>query len=175
MLVVPATSFPWNGRILARRSIPMASTQVNCGVRCVSSMRSRGWRFYSVAAILVSIQVGISALSAIGMCLDRPHTHGGVPAPDCFMHSSQGDATAPDAPNHSHHSHDDSGPAGGARVACSCPSDPLTLLTIEIAVVPAGISIGFPGSTASAPSERTPSVPDVRPTPLSPPPRPSLS
>ena len=81
-------------------------------------MRSRGWRAYSVAAMLVLIQVGVPAIGAAGMCLDRPHTHGGVPAPDCSMHTSEG-ATAPDASKHSHHSHDDSAPADGARLACS--------------------------------------------------------
>jgi hypothetical protein len=138
-------------------------------------MRSRGWCSYPVAAILVFVQVGVSALGAIVMCLERFHMHGGVPAPDCFMHNSQGAGTAPDAPKHSHHSRHDSTPADGARLACSCPSDLLTLLTTGIAIIPAGISIGLSNVTASVASEPTPSVPNVRPTPLSPPPRPSLS
>jgi hypothetical protein len=138
-------------------------------------MRSRGWHSYAIAATLVFIQVGVSALGTIGMCVDRPHTHGGVPAPDCRMHNSQPMATAPESahPSH-HHQHDDSAPADGARLVCSCSADPLTLLTTEIAVVPA-ISIGLSNLTPLLSSERTPSVPDVRLTPLSPPPRFPLS
>ena len=57
-------------------------------------MRSRGWHSYAVAVALLIIQVSVSALGTIGMCVDRPHTHGGVPAPDCLMHNSQPAGTA---------------------------------------------------------------------------------
>ena len=138
------------------------------GLRGRRPMRSRGWRSYAVAAILVFIHVGMSALGAIGMCLDRPHTHGGVPAPDCFMHTSQGAPRRRTPRKHSHHSHHDSAPAtGSSRVQLSIRS--ADVLTTEIAVVPAGISIGLPNRRRRY-RERTPSVPDVRPTPLSPPP-----
>jgi len=139
-------------------------------------MRSRGWRSYAIVATLVFIQVGVSALGTIGMCMDRPHTHGGVPAPDCLMHNSQPMPTAPGSAHHSHdQQHNHGAPADGARLACSCSADLLAFLTADIAVLPADISIGLPNLTALLSSERTPSMPDVRPTPLSPPPRAALS
>ena len=49
------------------------------GLICCPSMRSRGWRSYAIAATLVFIQVGVSALGTIGMCVDRPRTARGRP------------------------------------------------------------------------------------------------
>jgi len=127
-----------------------------------------------VAAL--AIQLGVSVLGVVGVCVDRPHTHGGIPAPDCLMHMSQPAATAPEATNHSHHHHHDGGtPANTAQLACSCSSDPLTLMTTEIAVVPIGASIDLPGLVTLSSSERAQSAPEVRLAPVSPPPRPSLS
>jgi hypothetical protein len=139
-------------------------------------MRSRGWRWYAVAVALLAVQVSVSALGTIGMCVDRPHTHGGLPAPDCLMHQPQPVGTPPDASPHSHHhQHDNNSSTDTARLACSCAADPLTLLTTEIAVIPGGIAIELPPlATASLP-EPTTSASDMRLAPLSPPPRPSLS
>ena len=132
-------------------------------------MRSRSWRSQALAVAVLAIQLSVSALGVIGMCVDRPHTHGGIPAPDCLMH------TAPEASNHGHHHHDSGTPTNTAQLACSCPSDPLTLLTTEIAVIPIGVSVGLPDLIALSSPERAQSAPDVRRTPLSPPPRPSHS
>jgi hypothetical protein len=139
-------------------------------------MQGRSWRSHAVAVALVAIQLGVSALGVIGMCVDRPHTHGGIPAPDCLMHMSQSASTAPDASNHAHHHHHDGGtPANAPQLSCSCSSDPLTLMTTEIAVFPIGVSIGLPNLVDLSSSERAQSAPDMRLAPLSPPPRPSLS
>lgn len=140
-------------------------------------MPGRNWRSYTVAVVLLAMQLGVSALGVIGMCVDRPHTHGGIPAPDCFMHESHPVSTAPDASQHSHHHHHDGGttPTNGAQLACSCSSDPLTLMTSEIAVFPIGTSIDLPDLVALSSVERAQSVFDMRLAPLSPPPRPSLS
>ena len=138
-------------------------------------MRSRSWRSQAVAVALLAIQLGVSALGVIGMCVDRPHTHGGIPAPDCLMHTSQPASTAPETSNHSHHHHDSNTPSSTAQLACSCSSDPLTLLTTEIAMIPIGVSVDLPNLIALSSPERAQSAPEVRPTPLSPPPRPSLS
>lgn len=124
---------------------------------------------------LLAIQLGVSALGVIGMCVDRPHTHGGIPAPDCLMHMSQPASTAPETSNHSHHHDDSNTPSSTAQLACSCSSDPLTLLTTEIAVIPIGVSVDLPDLIAPSSPERAQSAPEVRPTPLAPPPRPSLS
>jgi hypothetical protein len=123
---------------------------------------------------LLAIQLGVSALGVAGMCVDRPHTHGGIPAPDCLMHSSQ-PVNAPEARNGHHHHHDSGAPTNSAQLACSCSSDPLTLLTTEIAVFPTVISIALPDLVALSSPERAQSTPEVRLAPLSPPPRPSHS
>jgi hypothetical protein len=136
-------------------------------------MRSRRW--YSVAVALLAVQVSVSALGTIDMCVNRPHTHGGVPAPDCLMHQ-QTQGTEPEASHHSHHhQQDNSSSTGTARLACSCSADPLTLLTTEIAVIPGTIAIQRPNIVTVSSPERASSAPDVRLAPLSPPPRPSLS
>ena len=124
---------------------------------------------------LLAIQLGVSALGVIGICVDRPHTHGGIPAPDCLMHMSQPASTAAETPNHSHHHDDSNTPSSTAQLACSCSSDPLTLMMIEIAAIPMGVSVDLPDLIALSSPERAQSAPEVRPTPLAPPPRPSLS
>jgi hypothetical protein len=139
-------------------------------------MRSRGWRWYAVAVALLAVQVGVSALGTIGMCVDRPHTHGGVPAPDCLMHQQQPLGTLPDSSNQGHHHHhDNNSSTDTARLVCSCSADPLTLLTTEIAVMPGPIEVLVPLSVTTSLRERTTPAPDVRRAPLSPPPKPSLS
>lgn len=140
-------------------------------------MRSRSWHSCAVAIALLVIQVGVSTLGTIGMCVDRPHTHGGVPAPDCLMNHTQPASTTAEASHHDHHQHQhgNSTPADGARLGCSCAADPLTLLTTEIAVVPNHISIALPDIAALSTPVQLQSASDVRITPLSPPPRPSLS
>ena len=80
----------------------------------------------AVTMAVLAIQVGVSALGTIGMCVDRPHTHGGVPAPDCFMHQEQPADTTQAASSHGHHYHDSRTSTDGARISCSCASDPLT-------------------------------------------------
>jgi hypothetical protein len=137
-------------------------------------MRTRRWRSYAVTVAILILQVSVSALGMIGMCVDRPHTHGGVPAPDCLMHESQPADTTTEASTHGHHQHNNSTSTDTARVGCSCASDPLTLMTTDVAVV-SNISIALLAWVAPLSLERTQSAPDVRLAPLSPPPRTSLS
>jgi hypothetical protein len=138
-------------------------------------MRGRGWRSYLVTVVVLALQLSVSVLGTVGMCVDRPHTHGGLPAPDCLMHHSQPDSTEPGASSHGHHHQHEGALPDTARLACSCSSDPITLLTTEIAVIPAGVSIGLPDVAASGSHERVQSAPDVRLVPLSPPPKPTLA
>jgi hypothetical protein len=138
-------------------------------------MRTRSWRWYAVSVALLAVHVSMSALGTIGMCVDRPHTHGGVPAPDCVMYHPQ-PGTPPDASYHNHRHHQDNeSSTDTARLACSCSADLVTLLTTEIAVVPGSIGMAVPLLATTPPLERTTPAPDMRPAPLSPPPRPSLS
>jgi hypothetical protein len=139
-----------------------------------SLMRTRRRHSYAVAVAALTLQVGVSALGTIGMCVDRPHTHGGVPAPECLMHETVPDEAAPAASTHGHHHQHDNAPRDAPRVGCSCAADPLTLLTTEIALMPTSIPVALDVVAPSSP-ERMQSAPDVRLAPLSPPPRPSLS
>jgi hypothetical protein len=139
-------------------------------------MRSRSWRSQLVAVAVLALQVSVSVLGTVGVCVDRPHTHGGVPAPHCLMHHTQPDSTAPDTSDHGHHHQHDQGTSPDvARLVCSCSSDPLTLITTEIAVVPIGTSVITPDLVVLSSPEQTRSAPDVRLAPLSPPPKPSLT
>jgi hypothetical protein len=138
-------------------------------------MRTRGRRSHILTVAVLALQVSVSALGTIGVCVDRPHTHGGVPAPDCLMHHSQPDSTAADTSSHGHHQHDENSAADTPRLACSCSSDPLTLMTTEIAVAPLGVSAVMPDLAVPSAPERTDSAPDVRLVPLSPPPKPSIA
>jgi len=137
-------------------------------------MRRRPLRSYAVAVALLAIQVSVSALGTIGLCVDRPHTHGGVPAPECLMHQ-QMQGTEAEAHHSHHHQQDNSSSTGTARLACSCSSDPLTLMTTEIAVLPGTVANQVPNLVTASSPERASSAPDMRLAPLSPPPRPSLS
>src|SRR5262245_52034577 len=139
-------------------------------------MRGRSWRSHAVAVALLAIQLGVSVLGTIGMCVDRPHTHGGIPAPDCLMHQAQSASTTAAAASHGHHHHhDNNAPANSARLACSCSSDPISLLTTEIAILSGGISMPSLDRVAASLPERVGPAPHVRLSPLSPPPRVSLS
>lgn len=145
-------------------------------LRWVVLIRSRSWRSHAVAAALLVVQLGVSVLGVAGLCVDRPHTHGGIPAPDCLMHNSQEVGTVPEASSHSHHHHHDGGtPTNTAQLTCSCSSDPLTLLTTEVAVVPIAAPIELLDLIALSSPERSQSAPEMRLAPLSPPPRPSHS
>ena len=139
-------------------------------------MRNRGWRSPLITVAVLALQMSVSVLGTIGMCVDRPHTHGGVPAPDCVMHHSQPDSTSPDTSSHGHHGHhDESNSPDTPRLVCSCSADLLTLLTSEIAAIPIDVSLTLPDSPVPALHERAQSAPDVRLVPLSPPPKPSLT
>ena len=138
-------------------------------------MRSQGWRSYVLTIAVLALQVSVSVLGTVGMCLDRPHTHGGLPAPDCLMHHAQSESTAPESSSHAHHHQHESTAPDTARIACSCASDPLAFVTSEIAVVPLVISVVTSDLVVMSSPERSQSAPDMRLAPLSPPPRPALS
>jgi hypothetical protein len=139
-------------------------------------MRTRGWHSYLLTVAVLALQVSVSVLGTIGVCVDRPHTHGGVPAPDCLMHHAQPESTAPEtSSNGNHHQHEESSAADTARLACSCSSDPLTLVSTEIAVVPIDTSDVTSDLVVLSSPELTQSAPDVRLVPLSPPPKPSIA
>ena len=138
-------------------------------------MRSRGWLSSLITVAVLALQMSVSVLGTISMCVDRPHTHGGVPAPDCVMHHSQPDGTSPETSNHGHHGHHEGNPPDTPRLACSCSADLLTLLTTEMAAIPVGMTIELLDVAAPALQLRAQSAPDVRLVPLSPPPKPALA
>jgi hypothetical protein len=126
----------------------------------------------AAATLALAVQLAAAALGTVGMCLDRPHTHAGVPAPDCPMHHQQQGEAAVDP---SHHHHHGSQSTSGAAVGCSCSADALLFLLTTPAVIAQPPVLDAP-HVATAPSLfLTERVRGMRVAPLSPPPRPVLS
>jgi hypothetical protein len=122
-----------------------------------------------MAVITLGLQVIVAAVGTVSLCMDRPHTHGGVPAPDCPMHHQQ-PAAATTEDHHQHGAQRDA-TSDASRVGCRCSSDPLSFLISDIGVVPDRISVRLPvpGVLSLMPFKTT--TLDVRIAPLSPPPR----
>jgi hypothetical protein len=86
------------------------------------------------------------------------------------MHQEQPADTTQPASSHGHHHHDSSTSTDGARITCSCASDPLTLVATEVGVL-ASAAVTLPNLVAVSSPYQSKSTPDVRLAPLSPPPR----
>jgi hypothetical protein len=121
------------------------------------------------ALITLTFQLILTTVAALNACVDRPHRHGGVAAPDCAMHH---EASASATPEHHHH-HADGQPestSNAKQIRCRCASEPVPLLTAEAAALTDPVSILF---SKSAPPivASMPTAIDFRVAPLSPPPR----
>ena len=129
-----------------------------------------------VAAVTLSVQLAVAVLGTVGMCLERPHTHGGVPAPDCPMHHQQPDDTAVEPANHHHH-HESTTPSSDSetRIGCRCASDVLSLMLATVAVVSDPAPLVVPAMRPLRLSVLVERMTDAHASPLSPPPRPTLS
>lgn len=133
-------------------------------------------RFIGVTAVVtLTLQLAVTTVAMISVCVDRPHTHGGRSAPDCAMHHQQ--APAPASGNHHEHhaavAHEPT--PDTSRVACRCSSDPLSFLVGDIGAMPDRISVRVPPAVRSTMAAFTSGTIDIRIPPLSPPPRPVLS
>ena len=103
------------------------------------------------ATITLSFQLLLTGFGALTACVDQPHRHGGVAAPDCVMHH-QG-SPSPDAPaattGHHHHgashevaatqasTHPSHAPSDTPSISCRCSSDPMSFLVADNATMPA--------------------------------------
>ena len=119
------------------------------------------------AAIAISFQLIVMSSGALTACVDRPHTHGGIPAPDCVMHhegshhshGSHQPATAPAASEHHHGEHhspahtaspgaDSNAAPDMPQITCGCSSDPMAFLIGDGAALPD--VFGIPAETIAA-------------------------
>ena len=132
------------------------------------------------ATITLSFQLLLTGFGALITCVDQPHRHGGVAAPDCVMHHQP--SHSPDAPaataGHHHGAPHDGAPHDTAsntasdtpRISCRCSSDPMSFLVGEAATLPDTVQAPFqPASPALVTFART-SI-DFTVAPASPPPR----
>lgn len=102
-------------------------------------MRIRRRSIGATAVLTLMLQVAITAFAAISVCVERPHTHGGIATPDCAMHhQSRGKADA--AQHHAHHEHatdTDLDNRSSQQITCRCPSDPSQIYLGQVAVLQA--------------------------------------
>lgn len=91
----------------------------------------------ATAIITVTLQLAITAVATMNVCLERPHTHGGTAAPDCPMHhQSRGN---PDAgQHHSHHGqamNKSVEERSAQQITCRCPSDVTQIYLGQVAIL----------------------------------------
>jgi hypothetical protein len=122
------------------------------------------------AAITLTLQAVTTTIATISACVDRPHAHGGIAAPDCPMHHELASATV-SSPTHQQHADAHHDGASGTHMQCRCTSDPLSALTGETGVIPDRLAVRMPGPVRWGRSPFTETTIDVHATPLSPPPR----
>jgi hypothetical protein len=132
-------------------------------------------RFIGATAVVTSmLQLAVTTVVMINVCMERPHTHAGRAAPDCAMpqQSPPRDVGNP----HAHHAdaHHETAP-DTSRMTCRCSSDPLSFLIGDIGVIPDRISARVPSPARPTIAAFTSGAIDIGLPPLSPPPRPVLS
>jgi hypothetical protein len=133
-------------------------------------------RFIGATAVVTSmLQLAVTTVAMISVCMERPHTHAGRAAPDCAMHLQQSPPRDVGNP-HAHHAeaHHETAP-DTSRMTCRCSSDPLSFVVGDIGVIPDRISARVPSPAPSTIATVTSAAIDLRVPPLSPPPRPILS
>ena len=130
----------------------------------------------AIAALALSVQLTVAILGTVGLCLERAHTHAGVPAPDCLMHhTASPDVPGEPAQHHHHHSPDTTPPTGTTSIGCSCAGDALLLLLAPAAVLAEPSRLTTPGVAVADLPPVTERLVELHAAPLSPPPRASLS
>jgi len=132
----------------------------------------------AIAALALSVQLAVAILGTVGLCLERPHTHGGVPAPDCPMHHTvtPGAAAEPTEHHHHHHQAPETTPLPGtAGIGCSCAGDALLMLLASTALLVEPSRLATAAVAGAALPPLTERIVDLHAAPLSPPPRASHS
>jgi hypothetical protein len=123
------------------------------------------------AAITLTLQAVTTTVATISVCVDRPHAHGSVAAPDCPMHHRQSSATESRADHRDHTAAHNDGTSATTRMQCRCESDLLPSMTGESGVIADSAAVRLPNPVRLPRSPLTQPIVDVRSTPLSPPPR----
>jgi hypothetical protein len=127
-------------------------------------------RFMGVVAVLtMSVQLALTAATALVVCAATEHRHNGRPAPDCPMHHSDGSQSQPAA--HEHHHHSGPQPDSGTRLTCGCSSDLPAFLIVGSAPVSTPVAVAQPVSARAMRSDTLDSLLERFVTPLTPPPR----
>ena len=128
-----------------------------------------------IATITMSVQLIMMSAGALSACVDRPHTHGGMAAPDCAMHHQQSRPDPDRMPAHhqhhgAHHGANSPPASDGVQISCRCSSDLMSYLVGDAATLPEVVAAP---SRSSAPAivsfAQTPM--DFAPAPAYPPPR----
>ena len=130
-----------------------------------------------IATITMGFQLIMVSVGALSACVDRPHTHGGIAAPDCAMHHQQSQPDPDGMPAHHQHHGDhatNSAPASDeVQIRCACSSDLMSYLVGDALALPDGVDAPSWTSVPAIPSF-APTTIDFALAPTSPPPR-SLS
>ncbi len=119
----------------------------------------------------IAAQVLLPAVFVAGLCIDRPHAHAGIAAPDCAMHHAAGDAAADPSHHASRHGGHGDAPVTGARFECRCPADVPPFVAAEGMVVLDLVVAPRPVAVARAVMIGDDRFADTRIAPSSPPPR----
>jgi len=128
-------------------------------------------RFLTVAALAtMAVQLTLTAAGTLIACANTPHTHNGLPAPDCPMHHAADTGPSTSA-GHQHHHHSEPQTDDGVRLACGCSSDLPAFLIVGSAVVSTPVSIAQPASSEVTASVATTTPLERFAAPLTPPPR----
>jgi hypothetical protein len=128
-------------------------------------------QFLTVAALVtIAVQLTLTTAGTPIACANTPHTHNGLPAPDCPMHHAPDTASSMPA-GHEHHHHSGSQTDDGAQLACGCSSDLPAFRIVGGAVVSTPVSVAQPASTEVTVSVATTPPLERFNSPLTPPPR----
>ena len=128
-------------------------------------------RLLTVAALVtMAVQLTLAAAGTLIACANTPHTHNGLPAPDCPMHHAP-DA-APSVPaGHEHHHQSGAQTDDGGRLTCGCSSDIPAFVVVGNALIPASTPVAQPASREVATMVATTTTLERFSPPLTQPPR----
>jgi hypothetical protein len=126
----------------------------------------------------MGFQLIMMSAGALSACVDRPHTHGGIAAPDCAMHHQQPQPDPEGMPAHhqhhgTHHATNSAPASNEVQMRCACPSDLMSYLVGDAAALPDTVAATARSSVPAIVSFAHTPI-DFTLAPTSPPPR-SLS
>jgi hypothetical protein len=144
-------------------------------------------RAAAIALATLCIQLALGPVSAARLCADLPHTHRGLPAPDCPMHdqapegmlpegAEAGAATGSEPMAGHHHGHGghaapEQQPAATTHVNCECSSELPPLALLDKGICPEPVAAPDATLVAGLVAAAIPSPLNLRLAPAPPPPR----